>query len=247
MSTNFDFIRDICMGHGFKQKQKAFFRIYGDGVFQVLKYEFTHRPFYTERLLLGIFSMYGELQSQWFSCTGCIPRYDSRYIKIPRYQRGTWHNGPTVSGKLLQTTDLEDELIFHLDCAELETDILPFLNGMDSQAQLCNGLDYLEARESPVLPQTQEDYFRWNDLEKFAPFLATGRYEDAERVIHSILRQHQTAAKTKSAAYIAEMNKEDSALYQKLSMVEQRNISAIQTYLQNNYAINCRYAAKVGL
>lgn len=246
MTATFELFRDICIAHGFKQKKHSFFRVYGDGVLQVLKYEFKTRPFWSERIWLGLFSMYGELQKQWFTNAGCIPRYDSRYIKIPEWQRCPAANSSTLPLQIAQPDDLEDVLIFHLDCSEIETDILPFLNRVDSQTQLCVGLDYLERQSSPVIPQSKEEYFRWNDFEKFAPFLAAGLYEEAEHTICSILAQHQSATTSDSIDHTSKLQK-DLELFQKLAIVHQRNIPAIHDYLKKNYEINRHYASKAGL
>ena len=190
--------------------------------------------------------MYGELPKQCFSNAGCIPRYDTRYIKIPKWQRCTPFNSPAPQAQIYQLQDLDETLVFHLDVTEIETDILPFLNRVDSQKQLCVGLDYLERQSFPVIPQSKNEYFRWNDFEKFAPFLAAEFYEEAEHTICAILTQHQAATTAKSIDCISQ-SQEDLELHQKLAMVQQRNIPAIQDYLHNNLELSRLYASKAGL
>lgn len=59
---------------GFSKRGDAFFRILGDGVLQVLKFEYE--PCFTHYSLnVGLFSMYSELRESWFTSSGCIPRY----------------------------------------------------------------------------------------------------------------------------------------------------------------------------
>ena len=60
-------------GTGFVRRGSAFFRVWGDGVLQVLKFErlSIHE---VHDLSIGIFSMYGRLYPEWFTSSGCIPR-----------------------------------------------------------------------------------------------------------------------------------------------------------------------------
>lgn len=61
-------------GRDFSRRGDAFFRILGDGVLQVLKFEYE--PCFTHYSLnVGLFSMYSELRESWFTSSGCIPRY----------------------------------------------------------------------------------------------------------------------------------------------------------------------------
>ena len=61
-------------GHGFFQRGDAFFRVVGDGVLQLLKFE-HERCFSHFSLCIGLYSMYSELEQRWFTSTGCIPQY----------------------------------------------------------------------------------------------------------------------------------------------------------------------------
>ena len=66
-------LKDVLQGTGFVRRGAAFFRVWGDGVLQVLKFE-HQRGLQVDELRIGIFSMYGELLPQWFTSGGCIPR-----------------------------------------------------------------------------------------------------------------------------------------------------------------------------
>ena len=58
---------------GFVRRGSAFFRVWGDGVLQVLKFE-RQRGDRVYDLSVGVFSMYGRLYPEWFTSSGCIPR-----------------------------------------------------------------------------------------------------------------------------------------------------------------------------
>ena len=66
-------LKDALQGSGFVRRGSAFFRVWGDGVLQVLKFEY--QPGYqVHDLCVGIFSLYGKLYPGWFTSGGCIPR-----------------------------------------------------------------------------------------------------------------------------------------------------------------------------
>ena len=67
-------LQALCLAAGFTKRGKAYFRIVGDGVLQVIKSQYE-RGFQAEELKIGLFSMYGDLLPQWFTSPGCIPRY----------------------------------------------------------------------------------------------------------------------------------------------------------------------------
>lgn len=67
-------LKNICFAAGFTRRGKAFFRVAGDGVFQVIKLKYE-RVFRADLICIGLFSMYDQLLPQWFTATGCIPRY----------------------------------------------------------------------------------------------------------------------------------------------------------------------------
>lgn len=69
-----DQVRKICIPAGFHSRGSAFFRIIGDGVLQVVKLQYQMRR-YSYEISVGLFSMYGELQPEWFTASHCIPRY----------------------------------------------------------------------------------------------------------------------------------------------------------------------------
>ena len=227
----FDELCEICAANGFARKGKAFFRVIGDGVLQVLKFEKElHGDYYS--LSFGMFSMYGELKKQWFSAKGCIPRY---YIV-------------NLVGLSTPSTFVPTEKEFYakVDSPREQLDILrtkglPWLNGITTQKHLVEGLCYLDTiRHSAV---------RWNDCEKFAPFLYSGDLENAQKVVDSILEQHhfaqernrQTMDASAYARYCALIKEEDEHLIEK-KMLLMADTTAIQKYLAANYSQNIIYS-----
>lgn len=59
-------LTDCC----FVKRGNAFFRVYGDGILQVVKWQ-------QGEWFAGVFSLYSELQPQWFTSSGCIPHYSA--------------------------------------------------------------------------------------------------------------------------------------------------------------------------
>lgn len=66
-------LKNALQGTGFVRRGAAFFRVWGDGVLQVLKFQ-RERCYQVHDLSVGIFSMYGNLFPEWFTSGGCIPR-----------------------------------------------------------------------------------------------------------------------------------------------------------------------------
>ena len=66
-------LKNTLQGTGFVRRGSAFFRVWGDGVLQVLKFE-RQCGDRVHNLSVGVFSMYGKLYPEWFTSSGCIPR-----------------------------------------------------------------------------------------------------------------------------------------------------------------------------
>ena len=69
-----DELKKLCIASGFTRKGQAFFRLIGDGVLQVIKCKYE-RNLRGDIISVGLFSMYGYMQPQWFTASGSIPRY----------------------------------------------------------------------------------------------------------------------------------------------------------------------------
>ena len=216
----------------FKQRGAAFFRVYGDGVLQVLKFE-KERTCLGLILRIGLDSMYGELEPQWFTSSGCMTRYD--LVNIIG-ERNSVIRGEFSSGFALQAYSLETQLEL-LECYGI-----PFLNSVGNQQQLAESLCYLESSWGGSVI--------WNDYQKFAPYLAANDLESAKKVLDAILAQHARAdashqKHSSKEAYLVwkkRLDAEDAGLYQLQTLIYKQDVEGIQEYLQKNYSNNCRLA-----
>lgn len=215
--------------HSFIRRGSAFFRVNGDGVFQIIKY--VREPDKKESLSIGLFSLYSELLPQWFSPQGCIPRYSVNHVLDSKNQNLAIQDGCNLYPFPTQ----EDILI---------SSGVHWLNSMDTQKKLLEGMICLDMRE--------RGHINWVDRFKIAPYLLNGNYAAAEKVILSILRDHEIAITVnkhlfsdsqKYKEYITQKSNRDDSLRQLLVIIQTRDVQNIEKYLQRNYSNNCRYAA----
>lgn len=206
----FEELKSLCVASGFVRKGQAFFRIVGDGVLQVIKCKYE-RSLRGDILSVGLFSMYGDLQPQWFTASGCIPRYS---ITNCFYQ----NNRPLV---------LAVPLLTQLDM--LKTQVLPWLDSIDTQKKLVRAISRLDPR--------------WNDGLKVGPYLACGEGNHAKKVLREILSQHDFARINRSR-YGEEPNgllkqeQEDGDLLALLELIDRNDPNEIHDYLMANYVRN---------
>ena len=213
---SFEELKSLCIGSGFARKGQAFFRIVGDGVLQVIKCKYE-RSLQGDILSVGLFSMYGELQPQWFTASGCIPRYS---ITNCVHQ----NNRPLVLAVPLPT---------QLDM--LKTQVLPWLDSIDTQKKLVRAISRLDPR--------------WNDGLKIGPYLACGQGNHAKKVLREILSQHDFA-RSNGSRYLMESNgmmflkqeQEDNDLLALLELIDRDDPDEIHAYLMRNYERNMTYA-----
>ncbi len=248
-------LKDALQGTGFVRRGSAFFRVWGDGVLQVLKFE-RQRVGRVHDLMVGIFSMYGETQPKWFTSSGCIPRgsiasfvglrfvdgllsptcltkaddgqffYNGFPISIVPNQRLWNANGEYWSYYL--TTEQQIRI--------LEEKVLPWLNDMTTQSLTAKAM-----------------YEIWpvpNDDLRFDAHLAAGEWEQAEQTMSAILKQHadaqasweRTFPQDKFAEMVARLETEDIPLKALLKMVQEKDKETISCYLSDNYKRNCKLA-----
>ena len=236
-SNNFNDFRDVCTAQGFTQRGKAFFRIVGDGVLQVLKYSYELRPPHHE-ISVGLFSMYGELDEQWFSAGGCIPRYS--VINLTDKVGSIF--GESVDSNGIYNPSQERMISIEDQIAILAKEGIPKLNQISTQVLLAEVICALDiARSKKII---------WNDGIKYAPFLYAGNYEKAARVINAILAQHCNALDNyqrtltefeyqKRFTEIQEMNVE---YLEKLHIAEEADEQAATAYAERNLSNNLKYA-----
>lgn len=212
----FDKLKKICGAFGFNQRGEAFFRLIGDGVLQVIKCK-HQRNLGGEIISIGLFSMYGYLQPQWFTASACITRYN---ITSCYYQ----NNMPLVFAVPIQT---------QLDM--LSSQVLPWLDSIDTQKKLISAITKLDNRWNdrlkigPYLACGELNHAKKvaRELLTQYDFGRTGRiqyHEDPNGLL--ILKREQGG-------------NDPQAL---LEMIDRGDPEEINAYLKENYMRNIEYA-----
>ncbi|MBQ2957465.1 MAG: hypothetical protein IJE08_13505 [Clostridia bacterium] len=248
-------LKNTLQGTGFVRRGSAFFRVWGDGVLQVLKFQ-RQRSYHVHDLSVGIFSMYGKLRPEWFTSGGCIPRGSSAYFVGLHFADG--HLPPsrfteTENGQFLyegfpvsvdpnqRLRDQNGESWKYCFTPEQQINILtervlPWLNDMTSQSSAAKAM-----------------YEIWpvpNDGLRFDAHLAAGEWTEAEQTMSAILKQHadaragwkQSFPSDKYTEMVAQQEARDEPLIAAFKMVREKNEQAIFSYLRDNYKRNCALA-----
>lgn len=218
-------LKRIAQSRGFTARGNAVFRVNGDGVLQILK--FQKQASKALVLSVGLQSLYSELLPQWFYSWGCIPRYTIANLCGERFVYNAYNCNERYS---------IDWQLNALECIGFS-----WLEDVSTQLELANALIFLDQSEGAIM---------WNDDMKIAPFLFCKNFELAEKVIVSILHQHKladaykdnTAEKCFHNGYLRLRNEEDAKLEHLLAIIQQKNWAQIQKYLSENYAVNAKYA-----
>lgn len=250
-----DLLKNALQGTGFVRRGAAFFRVWGDGVLQVLKFE-RQRVFHVHDLNVGVFSMYGRLSAEWFTSRGCIPRGSiagfaglqsvenylspSRFTKI---ENGNYlYDGFPVTVEPKQMlVDKDGERWRYCFTPEQQVHILiekvlPWLNEMTSQSLAAKAMFEINA-----VP---------NDALRFDAHLAAGEWTQAEQTLSAILMQHadarasweRTFSKDEFAKMAAQQEAIDEPLTEAWKMLQEKDKEAIASYLRENYKRNCALA-----
>ena len=242
-------------GTGFVRRGSAFFRVWGDGVLQVIKFE-RHSIYEVHDLSVGVFTMYGRLYPEWFTSSGCIPRasiasfvglrFVDYYLSpncFTRTDNGQFlYDGFPVMVEPKQW--LRDENGEHWkyyftpeqQVHILVEKVLPWLNEMTNQSLAAKAMYKI----SPVP----------NDSLRFDAHLAAGEWTQAEQTISAILSQHadayaswkRTFPQDQYAEMVARQEVRDEPLIAAYKMVQEKNEEVIRSYLSDNYMRNCELA-----
>lgn len=244
-------LKDALQGTGFIRRGAAFFRVWGDGVLQVLKFE-RQRGIRVYDLSVGVFSIYGKLHPEWFTSGGCIPRGSIAYFVGLRFVDG-YHsqncftkteNGqffyegfPVTVDSTQRLCDENGEHWKYFFTAEqqvhiLKENVLPWLNNITSQSLAAKAM--YEIHPVP------------NDSLRFDAHLAAGEWMQAEQTMSAILKQHadaqaswkRTFSQDKLAEMVTRLEAEDVPLIAALKMVQEKDENAISSYLSDNYKRN---------
>ena len=245
-------LKNALQGTGFVRRGSAFFRVFGDGVLQVIKFEHQWN-YQVPDLSIGIFSMYGELYSEWFTSGGCIPRGSvSEFVGL-RFVEGYlspkiltqddcgkfFYEGVSVVVDATQRLcDANGERWKYYFTAEqqvhiLKEKVLPWLNDITSQSSAAKAMYKI----TPVP----------NDSLRFDAHLAAGEWIEAEQTMSAILKQHadaqaswkRTFSQDKYEEMVARQEARDEPLKAAHKMVQEKDEDAISSYLRENYKRNC--------
>lgn len=248
-------LKNALQGTGFVRRGAAFFRVWGDGVLQVLKFE-RQRGDRVHDLSVGVFSMYGRLYPEWFTSSGCIPRgsiagfvglrFVDGHLSPNRFTKtGTGqfsYDGFPVSVDSKQRMwDENGERWRYYFTPEQQVHILvekvlPWLNEMTNQS--------LAAKAMYEIWPVPDDSLR------FDAHLAADEWMEAEQTMSAILKQHadaqtsweRTFSKDKFTEMVARQDARDVPLKAAHKMVQEKDEEAISSYLSDNYKRNCELA-----
>ena len=248
-------LKNVLEGTGFVRRGSAFFRVWGDGVLQVLKFE-RQRVYQVHDLSVGIFSIYGRLYPEWFTSGGCIPRGSVASFVGLRFVEG--HLSPNCFTKTVNGQFFYDGFPVSVDSAQrlwdengehwkyhftpeqqvhiLKEKVLPWLNAMTNQSLAAKAM-----------------YEIWpvpNDSLRFDAHLAADEWIEADQTMSAILKQHadakvsweRTFSKDKFEEMVARQEVRDEPLIAAHKMVQEKNAEAICSYLSDNYKRNCELA-----
>lgn len=248
-------LKEALHGTGFVRRGSAYFRVWGDGVLQVLKFQ-RQRGYQVHDLCVGIFSMYGRLSPEWFTSVGCIPRGSVASFAGLRFSDGYlcpncftktdngqfFYDGFPVS--VDSTQRMWDEngehwryyLTGEQQVHILVEKVLPWLNDMTSQSSAAKAM-------YEIFPVPNDDL-------RFDAHLAAGEWIQAEQAICAILNQHadaqaswkRTFSQDEYVKMVARQEAIDEPLIAAHKMVLEKNEEAIYSYLNENYKRNCELA-----
>lgn len=220
-------------GRGFTKRGDAFFRIMGDGVLQVLKFEYE--PCFTHfSLHVGLLSMYSELEQSWFTSVGCVPQYC-----VMNFVGGKNAIDVKVDGDGIYTFNVISP---QSQIQILNEAVFCVLDKIQDQGQLIYQMTWLDA--------ICHGNILWNDRNKIAPYLKSGDLRSAEKVLGTILMLHKCPIVNSDldspALFTAKMPEgiceQDKKLTQQLNWVREGDWRAINIFLDCNRKRNDDFA-----
>ena len=211
----FQRLQELCKSAGFTKKGKAFFRVWGDGVLQVIKCQYE-RVFRADMLYVGLHSMYAPLQPRDFTATGCIVRYP---IALCYYLN---------EFPMLFAPSMEAQLDM------LKNGVISWLSTIDTQKKLVTAISKLDgqwndsAKIGPFLACGEHNHAKKVIKE------IVGSYSYA--MVRSVRPKDATAEDM-----IARVRQEKEPYYGIIEIID-RGEDAIAAYLQANFEENMRCA-----
>lgn len=170
---------DEIKAHGFKKRNRVYYRIHGDGVLQCVKNVWHVRGSYHE-LFIGLQSMYSELRPMHFSSAGCHAVHSFNNA-LGKRSVSPWELKSGVYIYIYEPANIDPQM----QSKVLADEVLPWMDGIDTHEKLAEALWQMDIAEYriPIV----------NDAMKIAPFLRAGMYDKAKSVINAIINQNEDA------------------------------------------------------
>ena len=213
--TDLEKLKEICTAAGFKKKENAFFRIVGDGVFQIIKCQ-NARRLHADVIYVGLYSMYGKMDLRCFSGTDRT----SMYSVINCYEKNTY--------PLIYVPEI------HVQLQMLQEEVIPWLNGMVTQKQLSRAINSVDS-----LWHSSEKIWvylacgEYNHAKKVIKEII-GDY------CYTMIRKAPKREETVEDL-LARVNREEKPYYGIIEIID-RGEEAIQAYLKANLEMNMQNA-----
>lgn len=209
-------IQTICQTACFAQKGKSFFRVWGDGVLQVIKYEYE-RKFRAYEILIGLFSMYDQLPQKRFTAGGCL----AEYSVVNCYEQND-----------LPQAFAHDMAV---QIGMLRERVIPWLNTIDTQKKLITAIRTLDRRWNdglkigPYLACGEGNHAKKVVKEILQQNGFGMPYKEAMK-------------KIPIDELLSRLARDGTDFYALVGLIDAGD-SAIQTHLKGNYERNMKYAA----
>lgn len=221
-------LSDYLKSQRFKKKKNAYYRIVGDGVLQIIMYDYNLNRNIRE-LSVGIQSMYSPLWNYLSSYPDSFANYP-----IPLFAGKRDYTEVITSGKRESLITMSH----HEQLELLRNVVVSALDLVKTQRELLDIMNELD--------RIDQGSIRWNNIARYSPYLFIGEYKYAERVIASILSQHRMArirkkqwSEENNIPLLLEDNPiEDIELSQLLEMAITHNTQTIEEYLNTNCSRN---------
>jgi len=238
----FNRFKEVCQKNGFVRRKKAFFRVVGDGVFQVLKFGWRRYAF-NPTFDLGLFSTYGVIRESMVTASGF----------------GQYEVYTTGADFVETVASISQEFPFNKHMEILEKIAIPWMNSINTQGKLAEALCILDcvrlsdltvesftSGTVKVFDSALDSRIMWNDSYKLAPFVHCGEIEKAQRIAKGIRDQHADALQSRYKymspeeieAYIEETNKFHERLYSFLQMIDTNDVENLSKCIYENYENN---------
>lgn len=210
-------VQAICVAAGFVRKGKTFFRVWGDGVLQVIQYKYE-RVFCSEVIVIGLFSMYDDLQAQWFTARGAIPRYSV----VNCYEQSQMPQVfvPPIGAQIKM----------------LQNRVMQWLNSIDTQKKLITAIRKLDPRWNdnlkigPYLACGESNHAK----KVIKEIICQHNYAWHRRM---------TMQDVPTEKLLVDFERGENRFHSLLDLINRGDMSQVDAYLKSNYDRNMRLAS----